>query len=398
MTRERLINFSIVAAVVALLIWVALNTYWADVTVTTPLQGEAATNPFYSVERLLHAVGIRTQPLASTRFLPPTADVLFIESLGSNLLRVPLEPLERWVESGGRLAVTSEALWSSPALQKWSGVTALHPEPVKRSRTTAPSIANVRLADCSPLAVQVNGIATGETLRLCAQFLRLDFASRQVPMWALTSAQGLRAVRVALGRGRFIVTGPRYLLGPKQFLREDDAQAFIEAIPLGRGERLAILGASSTERLPALLWRLGAPAILCFAIAMLLTILRFLPRFGPLAPTPIAARRSLAEQIRANARMARRTGKMGALRAAVCRALERSAQQRIAGYRSFNARQRATALAAQAGVDPAELNAALTADAAGNAAVQQAAISLIERTRRALSVPPRPHKGNAHAR
>jgi hypothetical protein len=145
-----------------------------------------------------------------------------------------------------------------------------------------------------------------------------------------------------------------------------------------------------------MLWRLGAPAILCFGIALPLTILRYLPRFGPLAPTPIAARRSLAEQIRANARMARRTGKMGSLRAAVCRALEHCAQQRIAGYRSFNARQRATALAARAGVDPAELNAALTADAAGNAAVQQAAITLIERTRRALNVSTRPHKGHAH--
>jgi hypothetical protein len=397
-TRERVINFSILAAVIAGVIWVALNTYWTEVTVTTPLQGEAATNPFYGVERLLHALGIRTHKVASPRLLPPTSDVLFIDDLQHDLARTPIEPLERWVESGGRLAVTGEAVRSTPSLQTWSGITPLHWEPDRRTRTTPPTLANVREQDCSPMAVQINGVATGETLRVCGQLLQLGFASRHVPAWALSSAQGLRALRVTLGRGSLVVTGPRYLLGSRAFLREDDAQAFIDAIQLGRGDRLSVLSAASAERLLSILWRLGAPAILCFGIALLLTILRYLPRFGPLAPTPIAARRSLAEQIRANARMARRTGKMGALRAAVRRALERSAQQRIAGYRSFNARQQAIELAARAGVDPAELNAALTADAAGNAAVQQAAITLLERTRRALSISPRPHKGNGHVR
>src|SRR5258705_3619822 len=32
--------------------WIAFHTYWIDVTVPTALQGEAARNPYYSVERL----------------------------------------------------------------------------------------------------------------------------------------------------------------------------------------------------------------------------------------------------------------------------------------------------------------------------------------------------------
>ena len=157
------------------------------------------------------------------------------------------------MESGGRLAVTSEALRSTPSLQTWSGITPLRREPDRQTRTTPPTLANARDADCSLLAVQINGIATGETLRVCGQFLELDFASRHVPAWSLSSAQGLRALRITLGGGSLVVTGPRYLLGSRAFLREDDAQAFIDAIQLGRGDRLSVLSAASAERLPAAL-------------------------------------------------------------------------------------------------------------------------------------------------
>jgi hypothetical protein len=118
-------------------------------------------------------------------------------------------------------------------------------------------------------------------------------------------------------------------------------------------------------------------------------IWRNLPRFGPLAPVPIAARRSLAEQIRANARFAWRTGKLGALREAARRALDRDAARKIAAYASLDPRGRAAELGKRAGVDPAVLDAAMTDNPADAAPVQRAAIALLEQTRRTLNVSPR---------
>jgi hypothetical protein len=97
------------------------------------------------------------------------------------------------------------------------------------------------------------------------------------------------------------------------------------------------------------------------------------------------ARRSLAEQIRANAAFAWRTRKLAALRAAVRRALDETAGKRIAAYSSLDVRKRVNAIAACAGTDARTLNSAMTEAALGAPHVQRAAIALLEQTRRLLN-------------
>ncbi len=56
MTRSRITQGLIAALVIGLMAWIAMHTYWADVTVSTPMEGEAARNPYYSVQRFASAV------------------------------------------------------------------------------------------------------------------------------------------------------------------------------------------------------------------------------------------------------------------------------------------------------------------------------------------------------
>jgi hypothetical protein len=395
MTRDRLINGLILAGVLGIAVWIARHTYWTQVTVTSPLEGPAATNPFYSVERVLHAVGIQSRILSSLRFLPPTTEVVYVGDLSGGLVRAPLAPLERWVEGGGRLVVTGNAIWTLPALQTWSGISPAHGDPKPRP-PRLPGVTDAADRECPPLTVRLRGSAGVESLRVCAADTGFGFASRRVPDWALEGVQGLQMLRTRIGRGSLIVLDPA-ILEANAFLREDDAQAFLDATQLGRGERLNLFNPTVAKPFPALLWRLGAPAIVCFGIAVVLLILRHLPRFGPPVPRPVAARRSLAEQIRANARLAARTGRLDTLRAAVSRALERAAVNHVAGYRSFNVRQRSEALASRAGVDPAALVRALTTSAADDAHAARSAIRLLEQARRAVAAPPS-HPGAPHER
>ena len=413
MNRDRITTLGILAVLVLLAVYIAFNTYWGDDTITTPLQGEAATNQYYSVERLLHAVGIRTQRIASLRVLPPTSNALFMEDLRVDVAHTTLESLEHWVERGGRLVITGTVDWQNQDLQAWSGIapvddTATPPgaptppapatpppapspaqQPAQRPARPGQKTARARMvvtqaAECRPLVEKQHGEATGATLRVC--FLLQAFQSRRVPDWALSSDDGLQLVRVAIGRGSLTIIGSPYMLSVRNFLRDDDAQAFIDAVPLRRGDRLMILSETQAEPFVALLWRLAAPAIVLFGVAALLLIWRNLPRFGPLAPVPVAARRSLAEQIRANARFARRTGKLGSLREAVRRALDRAAAMRIAGYASRDIPERAAELGKLVGVDPAVLDAAMKPNSADAAPAQRAAIALLEQTRRTLNL------------
>jgi hypothetical protein len=223
-----------------------------------------------------------------------------------------------------------------------------------------------------------------ETRSICAARTEFSFESKRVPSWALSNGRGIQMLRVGLGRGSLTVIDSQFLADPVTFLRNDNALAVIEGSLLKKGERLLIFNALGAEPLLAMIWRLAAPAVVCFGLAALLLIARHLPRFGPPLPVTADARRSLAEQLRANARFAWRTGNLKSLRKAVLRALERGAEQRIPGYASLSPRRRAEAIGERAGVDATTLNSAMTEDAAGEAKVQRASIALLERARRAL--------------
>jgi len=392
MTRDRVANLLIAAVLVAGAIWVATHTYWDDVSVTTPLKGEAAQNPYYSLEHLVRTLGIRTAEIASLHRLPEGAVVL-VNDLRDNLLNERpeqrIESLKSWVESGGRLIVTGDTLRSSSALQRWSGIVPTHRDARAATAVHAP----VRTGsdpdgNCTSMTVHIDGPADEGSLLVCAAASETAFTSRLPPAWALSDSRGLRALRVGIGRGEFIVIHSRWILSNKGLPVHDHAWLLVEAARLGRGEELLILRALQPEPLPTLLWRVAPLAILFLAAALLLLILRNLPRFGPPEPVPAPVRRSLAEQIRANARFAWRTRKLGPLRAAVRRSLDEAARRRIVGYGSFNERQRAGALAARTGVEPGTMIAALTEDAGGNANLQRAAIARLETARRILERPP----------
>jgi hypothetical protein len=385
LTRPRIVKLTVAAAAVALIAWIAMHTYWDEVSVPTPLQGEAARNPFYSVEHLAGALGVRTRRIASLRFLPRNSVVL-INDLHDDLLHERIESIQSWVESGGRLIVTGDTLWSSGSLQTWSGIAPSHQDPDKSFVPRGRFVASFNPDEnCTPMTVRVKGAVTGQSWLVCGPTSETAFASKRVlPAWSLSDAQGMQILRADIGSGEFIVFGPRWILNNKSLPIHDNAQVLIDAARLQRGDALLILSPSRAEPLLALLWRLAAPAIVFLAAAALLLVLRGLPRFGPPLPVPVPIRRSLAEQIRANARFAWRTRKLGPLRAAVRRSLDEAARRQVAGFGALNERQRASALAARTGVDPGALSAALTLDAAGDAQVQRRAIALLETCRRIL--------------
>jgi hypothetical protein len=393
-TRDRIVGLLVAAATLALGVWIAFHTYWADDKVSTPLRGQAARNPYYSVERVVHALGMETRSVASLRALPSTADVLLVDDLHDDAAHHGAGALEHWVESGGRLVVTSSTLWANAGLQSWTGIGPSHHDPKPATAQTPQDRLVLSIPghgqDCAPMTAEAAGTPTGEMLHVCSTVpgFWFGYSSKRVPEWSLRHDDDLQLLRLRMGNGSVTVIGPAGLLAPRLLLRQDNAQAFIEAAQLKRGDHLSLFSPARDESLLRLLWRVAAPAIVCFALALLLILLRQWPRFGPLAPAPVAARRSLAEQIRANARFAWRTGKLGSLRQAVLRALDRTGRREIAGYDRLNPRQRASEFARRARVDPTALRAAMTADAAGGPEVQRAAIALLEHTRRLLNARP----------
>ena len=384
MTRDRITYLVIVAVLAILGIWVARNTYWDDTFVHVPPQGEAATNAYYSVQHLATALGIRSSFIVSLNAAPPNKGALLIDGFQGDMTHTHVDELAPWVESGGRLIITDDVVRADPKFQTWSGIHrgARFDSPEKSKPKALPRDSE---EDCASLNVATDGKATDKTLTLCQPPSKFGLVSQRKPVWSLANRSGLQVLRVNIGRGSLTVI-PRYsLISNLNLIRHDHAEIFVSASQLAQGDDLYIVNVAQAETLIALVWRLAAPALVFFGLTILCIILRQLPRFGPPLPPPAMVRRSLAEQIRANAAFAWRTRKLTALRAAVRRALDETAKKRIASYSSLDVRKRVNAIAAWAGIDSKALNSAMTEDAVAAPQVQRAAITLLEQTRRILN-------------
>ena len=385
MNRERWIQAIVALGLSALIVWVARHTYWDEVTIPVPPKGEAARNPYYALTRLAESLDIHATMIGSLDALPPDGIVL-VNNPYDDLRHEPLESLQAWVHSGGRLIIRGSTLIASEPLQIWSGIR----PPLRESYSARPPAGPSAFRapprpedDCKRMAVDINGVANGQSLVLC-QALPNGFASERVPSWSLSDSKGMQVLRVTIGRGELTVIGPFSMLTNWGVPRGDHAEIFVAAVGLKHGDRLEILSPTRAEPLPVLLWRLAAPAVVFLFVAAVLTILRHLPRFGPPIPAAAPIRRSLAEQIRSNARFALRTQKLKSLRAAIRQGLDEAAQRQIAGYALMGPRKRAEALAASTGIDAATINAALVADSGGSVNEHRAAITLLDACRRVL--------------
>jgi hypothetical protein len=371
--------------------YIAFNVHWETITVPTLAKGEALRNPYYALERFAADLGIHTREISTVRGLAPET-VLVFEEPGDELTHPPVAALENWVESGGRLVISSALLDSYPALKAWSGIKRARAAPQPHAPPAAPAPAAPAPAhsaaqsgsDCPLMAVRADGTPTGQSFRVCDVGPTLAFDGDRAPAWSLSDDRGMHVIRTGVGLGEVTVLEPPGVLSNAMLKRADHAEMFAAAAGLRHDDTLLIFHPATAEPLPALLWRLAAPGILFLLAALLAVAWRHAPRFGPPLPLPTPVRRSLAEQIRANARFAWRTHSLAGLRSSARRSLDEAAARHIAGYGALDASQRAQRLAAFTGLDAAAIGAARAELAPRRLNEERAAITLMEVCRRML--------------
>jgi hypothetical protein len=376
MTRGRWLSLIGGVLLVALIAWIASNTYWADVQVPMPLKGEALRNPFYAAQRFAEALGART---FSDRALTPPASnaVLVLSDWHWDFGKGRRETLERWVESGGRLVVDG-SFYGGEAFESWSGI-------VRNYREFDEDLDDDELPEqCRMYSEELNGVPTsvlGTHVWMCDVSEFSSLTSKRDVAWALRESDGIQAMRVKVGRGSvtFINASP---FRERGLFNGDHGFLFVAATQLRRGDEVHFLTEADHLSLVALIWLHGSPIV---TLALMLTALwlwRASVRFGPLVASPDPARRSLGEQIRGTGRFALRHGGGEALHAASLRALDEAAAQRIHGYLRLPPEARADALARITKFDPKALAAALLSDGGRRPHDLRNTIALLEASRR----------------
>ena len=379
--RRSVVALLIVIPLAAIVWWVATNSYWAEITVPMPLKGEAARNPFYSVQRFAEKLGAHTRWDRAFTALPTDA-VVVLSGWHWSLSARRRERIERWVDGGGRLVVDGMLIGGEEEFERWSGVKQEYREVKETGEDTPP----VESKDpCESYQEERGPPASAAPDRrrywMC-YFSTVSFlTTKKEPGWILRGASGIQAVRVQQGQGSVTVINAvpfRY----RNLFDGDHGWLFVAATQLRPGETVHFLSEDEHPSLVALAWQRGGPAVILGLAIVLVMVWRNATRFGPLATPEQMARRSLAEQIRGTGQFAWHHGGAESLHAACVRALDEAARRRIAGYDGMSAKDRAAAIGRLTGFDWNALAAAVHHPRSRRSQELRSTIALLEAARR----------------
>jgi len=400
-----IIRLILLAALIAVIVYVARNTYWDEVAVPMPLRGEAVTNPFYAVQQFATELGANTEWRQTLGTLPEHDTVIFLSNWHWDLIEGRRAQLEQWVARGGRIVLDRSLIGGDEHLESWAGIRRDYPDyddedededeadadaAEESSEAVEPDAEPPSDAaedgSCDALHIVVNGAIANpsDTLSMCTldgyTFLQTD---RDVA-WGLRDTQdALQAVRVSVGRGS--VTSINALpFGNRELTEMDHGELFVAAAQLRRGDHVIFISEQDHPSLLSLMWTYGAPVVVLVLLTLAALLWRGGARFGPLGAATDIARRSLAEQIRGTGQFTIRLGGGTALHAAAVRALLEVARRKLPGYAGLAQPERIAAIAQASGVDADALASAVNHGGARRPGELAQTIALLENARRRL--------------
>ncbi|MGH8616258.1 MAG: DUF4350 domain-containing protein [Burkholderiales bacterium] len=315
MTRNRLIS----AVLCVLLAWAAywFATRFARVTEREHVgfQGEALEDPLLAAGRVARKLGLPAQRLASTAQLQSVpADAVLVLADRRAMTPQFAERLLAWVERGGHLVTVGIPGDDDDPLLDALGIRR------EWAKGNLQTLYELQLAKGErPLRMQLRERTT--RMRFSEKDPRAVFTvvDRAGMAWLLHTRVGGGAVTLLPGLG-FATNGE---LG-----NFDHAEAFWQLVNLQSGRR-ALWTATRLET-PSLTRWIGEHALGAAGVALVLLLFwlwRVVPRFGPVAPDPMPARRRLLDHLRAAGRFHwRREGSPGLLHAAREASLRRLAR------------------------------------------------------------------------
>jgi hypothetical protein len=375
----------VVGAVLLVGVWIAVNTEWGEMTLPSPLRGEAASNPFYAAERLVALLGAtseRREALGDTS----RGAVVVLSTWGWDIDATRRNELESWVEAGGRLVVDAALVSGSDAFESWSGIAYARDEDLAAEEDAfEPEEFFEPCERLYEISYEADSIDDEPMEYEVCELDRSRWLESSKPLqWALGDDETLQVVRVAVGEGSVTVVNAVPFIY-REIFAGDHGPLLVAVTQLRAGDHVVFMSEDDVSSLPALVWRHGAPVVSVVLLFIALALWRGAMRFGPLlAPAP-RARRSLGEQILGTGRFVARVGG-AALHAAAVRALHEAAVRHIGGYERLPLAKRSAAIARLADVDAGALGAALDLSSEQRSLELRGTLASLESARRSIIV------------
>lgn len=336
MSREGLWSIAITAVFGLGAIWFLLNFDLAPTREWVGMSGEARRNPYLALERLAERMGMpahEVRSLAELGALPPRGVLLLPQPRG-DLARRERARLLEWAANGGHLVIEAEPTGTPDPLLDALGVTR------KAVRSSGPR---------KPAEIAWPG---------ATRTLRADLSPRQVleakaPRIAEGGQAGAMLLQLTRGDGRVTVINDFAFLQNRAIGAHDHAELGWRILSAS-GPATVLRVFNNPQRLSLTRWlRANAPAVLAAAAAFLvLWLWRIAPRFGPIAPDPERARRSLLDHLRASGRFLWNAGQREELAEAAREAALRRVSRANPDFASITRGERRARLANSFGLAP----------------------------------------------
>ena len=248
--------------------------------------GEARRNPYLAAERFAVRMGVPARQLRSL----PELDRL----KGNGVLLVPnrrqaldtrrIQGLVSWVERGGHLIAEAELAGVPDPLFDHLGV-----QRSSATRSGKPKPMPIELTDGRTLAVSL------------FDTVWLQAPEREVRL-RVGSPEGAKLIAYRRGAGMVTVTGSLHFARNSLIATGDNAEFLWHLLRLIPAAELQIYFRPERLSLWGFLKENAAPVLAAGAALLLLWLWRIAPRFGPVLPEAVPARRRLLDHLRASGR------------------------------------------------------------------------------------------------
>ncbi len=331
-------------------------------------RGEAAKQRFLAAERFLDSNGFQTARASTIAALNPTAprSMVILSAGRQALMNDEVDRLLAWVHAGNHLIVAPEPVALGDALLDRLQIRRGGVPQSRRDRRSKrdESIDSSRPAgDAQPLqlACQPDNRVTEVALPRTHEKLYVELGQQptlmldpnQVEhMW--TGASGIQMASLRIGSGRVTVMP----LGIFTNLRigHFDHAALLHALVTWERDITAVTIIDQLNRLSLTRWIIDHAIWVVIGLVTLifLWLWRAIVRFGPIAPDPSVARRSLIDHLAAAGRFQWRIGDRDSLVAAARAQAIAHAMRVIPGFSLMNPAEQSVRLAAISTLSPDE--------------------------------------------
>lgn len=334
MSREG-IWLAVVAALLGLgAIWFFTSFEQVTVRERIGMSGEARRKPYLALARLSERMG---QPARELRTLAelgslPARGVLLLPRPRGDLARRERDRLLEWVAQGGAIVVEAEPLRVPDPLLDALGVRRVQPG--------------------KPVAAGLRKIALpGATRELLVDLSATQLLRSKPAEHSADLTEGALIVQIPYDRGMATVLVGFAPLRNDAIGKHDHAELGWR-LARGPGEASALLVFANPVKLSLAGWlRANAvPVLAAAALFLVLWLWRIAPRFGPIAPDPERARRSLLDHLRASGRFLWAAGQGARLAEAAREAALRRLQRAHPDFAALSRSEREARLAASFGL------------------------------------------------